>query len=78
MSIDRDLCYMPAPEIAGRFAGGDAVNPLLLLRLSGRGDEALSIAEELDHEAKAGKFRGRDRHCAHALCHEPESFVALV
>ncbi|PSH55564.1 amidase [Phyllobacterium sophorae] len=73
MSVDIDLCYMPATEIAERIRAGSltakrvienslmriaAVNPKLNCFCSVYSGEALLIAEELDREAKAGRFRG--------------------
>jgi Asp-tRNA(Asn)/Glu-tRNA(Gln) amidotransferase A subunit family amidase len=73
MSVDLDLCYMPATEIAGRIRAGSltatrvvenslariaAVNPKLNAFCFVYPDEALAIAARLDREARDGKFRG--------------------
>src|SRR5688572_609203 len=73
MSVDLDLCYMPATEIASHVRVGSltatrvienslariaAVNPKLNCFCFVYPEEALAIAAELDREAKAGKFRG--------------------
>ncbi len=73
MSVDLDLCYMPATEIAGRIRAGSltatgvvenslariaAINPKLNCFCFFYPEEALAIAAELDREAKAGRFRG--------------------
>jgi Asp-tRNA(Asn)/Glu-tRNA(Gln) amidotransferase A subunit family amidase len=73
MSVDLDLCYTPATEIAARIRTGDltaarvvenslariaSINPKLNCFCFSYPEEAMSIAAELDREAKAGKFRG--------------------
>ena len=73
MSVDLDLCYMPATEIASRIRTGSLtatrvvensfariaeINPKLNCFCFFYPEEALSIAAERDREAKAGQFRG--------------------
>src|SRR5690349_408242 len=73
MSVDLDLCYTPATEIAARIRTGALtatrvvenslariaeINPKLNCFCFSYPEEAISIAAELDREAKAGKFRG--------------------
>jgi Asp-tRNA(Asn)/Glu-tRNA(Gln) amidotransferase A subunit family amidase len=73
MSVDLDLCYMPATEIAGRIRAGSLtalhvvenslariaeVNPKLNCFCFFYPEEARAIAQELDSEAKAGQIRG--------------------
>jgi Asp-tRNA(Asn)/Glu-tRNA(Gln) amidotransferase A subunit family amidase len=73
MSVDLDLCYMPATEIAGHIRAGSltatrvvenslariaAVNPKLNAFCFVYPDEALAIASELDRQARTGKLRG--------------------
>jgi Asp-tRNA(Asn)/Glu-tRNA(Gln) amidotransferase A subunit family amidase len=73
MSVDLDLCYMPATEMAARIRSGTltstrmvqnslariaAVNPTVNCFCFSYPEEALSIAAERDREARGGHFRG--------------------
>ena len=73
MSVDLDLCYTPATEIAARIRTGALtatrvvenslariaeINPKLNCFCFSYPEKAMSIAAELDREAKTGKFRG--------------------